>query len=381
MNTIRTSRGFTMIEVLLAIAIGSMLLTMVFSSLDSAVRQHRAVSDYSTPYAAGPAILDTIEADLRNAYFYDMQENDSFWGADAEIMGREADGVSFIATSLGQVGEPNLLSDMTFGYELKPHPRRSPTSEIQYVCRQSPDDRAYLELWRREDFHVDDDPHDGGIYRLVWPMVHSLKFEYVRRSPPPGAQGSGGGRGSDPPASGSAERDSANGSGAAGSTALTEEMRQDTWHAIEEGGIPRAVIVTLDIYAREPADRALAGLEPEVFRFQRWIPLPQSGMTQEVEQRIAAWDGKMKVPTPPAAGRGARGGGPGGGEGGAGGPGGRGRGRGRGNQQGQGGPGQGQPGAGAGAAASGMNPFLQALQSRAPRGGGGTTFINLFQPR
>ncbi len=376
----RRQSGFTMIEVLLAIAIGGLLLTMVFSSLDSAVRQHRAVSDYSTPYAAGPAVLDAIEADLRNAYFYDMQENDSFWGADAEISGREADGMSFIACSLGHVGEPNLLSDTTFGYELKPHPRRSPTSEIQYVCRQSPDDRAYLELWRREDFHIDDEPHDGGIYRLVWPMVHALKFEYVRRSAPTG-EPTGGGGGANGSSTSNGNRPSGSTTGAAGATALTEEMRQDTWHAIEEGGIPRAVIVTLDLYAREPADRMLAGKEPQVFRFQRWIPLPQVNLSADEERAIANWDGRLRVPTPPVSGRGVRdargGGGPGGPEGEGGPGGGRGRGRGRGNQGQNPGP-NGVPMN----VPAGQNPFFQALQNRAPRGNSGnTTFINLFSPR
>lgn len=241
--------GFTLVEVLLALAIGAVMMTTVFSSLDTALRTRQAVADHSTPYAVGPAILDAVEADLRNAHFYDVKENDAFWGADGDLYGREADGLSFLTATLCQVGEPELKSQVFPGRENEIE-RRSPTTEVQYVCRRSVSYPGSLELWRREDFYVDDLQHDGGIYRLVYDRVYEFKLEYVRRSS--GAAGAFGGADKGP-----------------------EQMRQDGWNAIEEKDVPRGVVATIAIYARESEEQSRLREEPQVFVFRRWIPLPQ----------------------------------------------------------------------------------------------------------
>ena len=336
--------GFTLIEALLAVTIGAMLMTMVFSSLDTALRARSAVADHSTPYAVGPAILDAIEADLRNALIYDVKENDALWGADGELLGREADGLSFITSTLCQVGEPTLKSDMVFGREGQVE-RRSPTTEVQYVCRRSIDHGGSLELWRREDFYVDDAVHDGGIYRLVYDRIYDFKLEYVRR-------------------------DSAGGGGLSNADKTAEQMRQDGWNSIEEKDVPRAVIVTVALYARESEEQSQLREEPQVFVFRRWIPLPQVQESTAAARAISDYNirGKLAEKTAAAAGAGARqragqGGGRGGDR-----QGGR-DGGGRQRQQGQ--------------AGQGGDAFMQALQNRGNRGGGGggsTNIGGLFGP-
>ncbi len=352
--------GFTLIEVLLAIAIGGILMTMMFTGLDTAVRTRQKVADYSTPYAIGPAILDRLEADLQNAYCYDIKDNDYFWGADAEVSGKEADGISFISATPAQVGEESLKSSVHTGREGVEADdrfnqwRRGSMSEVQYVCRPSRRFQDTLELWRREDFYVDDSVHEGGLYRMVYDRVFSLRFEYVRRN-------------------------TTGGGGIAGATERTaDQMRQDGWACMEEDGLPRAVIVTLAIYAREPEDRIDA--EPEVFTFRRWIPLPQAQVSTDSEKQVMDWPGTLTMPSDGGGGgarnRGGRNG-PGGGP----------------DQPGQQVPGGGRRGGGrggrpgtpsAGGAAGGNNPFLQALQNRGNRGGGGgggnNPFANLFRP-
>jgi prepilin-type N-terminal cleavage/methylation domain-containing protein len=323
----KREQGFTLIEVLIAMAIGAVMLTGIFATLNSMVTTRSTVVGYSTPYALGPQILDAIEADLKNVYFYDIKENDGFWGADKDLAGREADGISFLTSSLGHVGDPSLLSSIQVGQQSDAHRRRSPTTEVQYVCRQSPVHADWLELWRREDFYVDDSIHEGGLYQLVYDRVFDFKLEYVSRSTSTG--------------------------GLTGSLDKTvEQMRRDSWSSIEERGLPRAVIVSISIYARDP-ESAWDG-EPEVFVFRRWIPLPQVHQSPQSEGQIATWDGTMKEsPTPPA-------------------PPGKNKAGGKGGAQSGGKP------------ATGANPFGALLQNRAPRGGGSqgnSSFINLFRPR
>jgi hypothetical protein len=316
------------------VAIGGIVLSGVFVSLNTMVRARQAVIDFSTPYAVGPQILDAIEADLRNAYFYDMKENDGFWGADAEINSREADGISFVTATLGHVGEQELKSTRVIGQASEPHRRRSPTTEVQYVCRQSPANADWLELWRREDFYADDTIHDGGIYRLVYDRVFDFKLEYVSR-----ATTSGGLTGSDEKS--------------------IDQMRRDGWSSIEERGLPRAVIVSISIYARD-AEKNFEH-EPEVFVFRRWVPLPQVHVSTHSEGQVASWDGKISEATPPVAPPA------------------------KGGTKTTGGAktaGQGVKQKGGGAA--GSNPFTTVLRNRAPRGGGNgqqNPFATLFKQK
>lgn len=339
--------GFTLVEVLLAMAIAGILFTILFSALDGVVKARETVADYSTPYAVGPAILDTIAADLGNVYFYDLKDHDGLWGADAEVGGREADGLSFVAAELSRDGEPTLMSNIVVGRS-QAHERRSVTTEVQFVCRESRTHPGDLELWRREDFYVDDLPHEGGIYRLVYDRVFSLKFEYIRRDQPPN-QAVG---------------------GAANAKASAESMRQDGWNSLEEKGLPRAVIVTLSIHAREPGDETRHSAEPEVFVFRRWITLPQVHVSVASEQD-AAWDGVFRDRGAGGLGRGAAGKKPG--EAGT-----------TGNKPARGATGLSRlqaAGAGHPVAGGANNPFLQAMQNRAPHSAGGTgAFGNLFQP-
>jgi prepilin-type N-terminal cleavage/methylation domain-containing protein len=262
----RREAGFTLIEVLLAVAIGAILLTTAFASLDTALTTRRAVADHSTPYAVGPAILDALEADLRNAHFYDMKENDAFWGVDGDLLGREADALSFVTASLCKVGEPELKSTVMPG-RADSIERRSPMTEVQYVCRRGPNGTGEIELWRREDFYVDDSIHDGGIYRLVYDRVYEFKLEYVRRDSGP--------------------------TGSFGGDRNIDGMRADGWNAIEERGLPRAVIATLSIFARESEEQSLLRAEPRVFVFRRWIPLPQVHETAKAERDVATYDGRL----------------------------------------------------------------------------------------
>ena len=55
---------------------------------------------------------------------------------------------------------------------------RSPRSATR--CAQR-DDGKYLELWRREDFFVDDDPTEGGQYTLIYDRIRSFELTYFDR--------------------------------------------------------------------------------------------------------------------------------------------------------------------------------------------------------
>lgn len=325
--------GFTLIEVLLAMAITSLLFTGAFWSLHQVVLTRNAVSNKATPYIMGPAILDVIAGDLANAAFYDLKDNNAFYATDADIGGREADALSFVTCSKARAPEE---------YDSKEDLRNSYINEVAYLLRTGTPGTSFLELWRREDWNVDDKPHNEGDYVLLYDKVHSLSLQFVPRTPA---------------GEGSKERSDSN---------RDDESLIDGWNSVKEQGLPRAVQLTLTMWARddirETEDREKEG-SARLYTFKRFVALPQVHMSGESEQQLAGWDGKLNEPVTARGGAGAAGGarggatgGPGAGAG-AGGPRGAGGGRGRGrNNQ---------------APAAGMNPFLQALQGRGRPAGGG----------
>lgn len=320
------AEGFTLVEVLLALTAAALLFSGIFVGLNQALQTRQDLANESTPYEIGPAILDRISRDLGNVYFYDMKENNSFYGTDATLSGREADAVSF------------LTNTRTFAPEIyngRDDERHSHLNEVAYLMRRGPSRTPFLELWRREDFFVDKHPHAGGDHVLLYDKVHSLSIQYVSRNPQ--YEGVAGGN----------------------ATKATEEMLQEGWNAVQEGGVPRALQITLTIYAKDALEsvesRVARGEEPRLYVFKRFVALPQIHMSRDSEGSISGWDGTLSPPSTVTTGRNVR------------------AGAGSRNQE--------QPVGGGGARrrrnrqggnrAPGNNPLMNAFRNRGPRSGSG----------
>ncbi len=337
-----TQSGFTLIEVMLATAITGILFTGLFMTVSGAAETRNALANHTTPYVLGPAILDLLANDLANAYFYDIKDTDVFLGANAELNGREADALSFLASSKTNAPEEFEKNDL----------RESWINELSYVMRRGPGGTDFLELWRREDFYVDDHPHSDGEFLLVYDKVHSLSIQYVARNP----MTEGG-------VSGPEEKSE-------------EDMLQEDWNSVEEGGVPRALQITLKIFAKSgigSVEEAAERGEAEIYTFQRFITLPQSWLSIASEGQIRDWDGKLREPAAsaaPGSAAAAAAAGRGGGAGGGGAEGERPRG-GRGGRRNQGGTGT--PGA-----AGNLTDIFRGRGGGRPAGGGGANIGGIF---
>jgi hypothetical protein len=49
---------------------------------------------------------------------------------------------------------------------------------VGYALRQNDQEADYLELWRREDWFVDDNPVRGGKYSLVYDRITTFNLQY-----------------------------------------------------------------------------------------------------------------------------------------------------------------------------------------------------------
>ncbi len=160
--------GFTIVEVMIAVAIMSMMLVAILQVL-SAVRLTRdRIHNTQETQMAGPIIMDLITEDLRGIHTLGRPSSEHLKINDRVQYGLDADRIDFVTTTSSR--EPMLID-----YKL----RRSQVCEVGYVTRSNPDDDEFLELFRREGFGVDEAPFVGGTYTFLSDRVKAFSIEVL----------------------------------------------------------------------------------------------------------------------------------------------------------------------------------------------------------
>ncbi|MBL8754915.1 MAG: prepilin-type N-terminal cleavage/methylation domain-containing protein [Planctomycetes bacterium] len=164
------SRGFTLVEVLLAMTITGVVMTTVATTFHVMLNARDLVDDLAESTEAGPRILNLIERDLRGLWTYNVYNNAVFRGRDMDVGGRDADRIDFLTTTdaVGSVLDLNNL------------PRKPTICEVGYWFKPNPKYRDVFEMWRREDPMVDDDLITQGTFQLVHDRVKNFKVTYFR---------------------------------------------------------------------------------------------------------------------------------------------------------------------------------------------------------
>ena len=170
--SIRTS-GFTLVEVLLTLMIMGSIMVMIAEILTAARTSRDTIHNIQETQLAGPAILDLIERDLRSISVYDRTRMNHLRIKNRVLAGLDGDSIDFVASSKSRV--PTAV-DERFA--------RSPLCEIGYRLRVRQDDDQFLEIWRREQFGVDEDPFEGGDFQYLHERVKSLDIQCVAEDGP-----------------------------------------------------------------------------------------------------------------------------------------------------------------------------------------------------
>jgi type II secretion system protein J len=166
-QSLRTA-GFTLIEVLLAIAITATVMVTVGTTFHVMLNARDVVDDMTESTEAGPRILNLIERDLRGIWTYNVKNNAVFRGRDMDVGGRDADRLDFLTTT-DAVG---------FVLDAQNRPRKPTLCEVGYWFKPNPRYRDVFEMWRREDPMVDGDLITQGSFQLVHDRVKSFKVTY-----------------------------------------------------------------------------------------------------------------------------------------------------------------------------------------------------------
>ncbi|MFN0206074.1 MAG: prepilin-type N-terminal cleavage/methylation domain-containing protein [Planctomycetota bacterium] len=172
--------GFTLIELLVALLLTGLIMTSVFGVLHDAMSARDHIHNVSQIQRTGPMILDMIEADLRSISPFNVGFRRVFNGRKSSIGGADADVFDFVA--MRKSASEIEVTDGVLGRERF---LNSQLSEIGYRLKQNKREPVFLELWRREDMHLDEDPFNGGGYTRVYDKITNFKVTYF---PEVGAQ-------------------------------------------------------------------------------------------------------------------------------------------------------------------------------------------------
>lgn len=170
MATTTPRAGFTLIEVLLAVAITATVMITVATTFHVMLNAREVVDDLAESTEAGPRILNLLERDLQGLWTWNVHNNAVFRGRDMDVQGREADRLDFLTTT-DAVGTVLDLQNV---------PRKPTICEVGYWFRPNPRFRDVLEMWRREDPMIDDDLLTQGSFQLVHDRVKSFQVTYYR---------------------------------------------------------------------------------------------------------------------------------------------------------------------------------------------------------
>ena|GEM_PF-660828 len=169
----RRSRGFTLVEVLIALAIMSLVMIALYSTLNATLHARDQIEVESRVVRLGPQILDIIEDDLRRAWLLDIEGDRVFKGESRTIDGEPADSLSLLT---------NVDSSVSRRVDDEEIP--ADVCETGYRLRRNPELPDVFELWRRQSFHVDEEPLKDGVYELLHDRVVRFQLRYLERLDP-----------------------------------------------------------------------------------------------------------------------------------------------------------------------------------------------------
>jgi type II secretion system protein J len=161
-------RGFTLIEVLVTMFIVAIVMFVMFQVFAATLDTRHTVAALEEPLTAGPRILTLLERDLQALWHYNIKGNRVLLGQNRTLAGIQADRIDFLCTrpTCGVV----KLEDESG--------RRTTLAEVGYWLREDRSNTGLLELWRREDPLVDDEPWKGGTFQLVHDRMRSFNITY-----------------------------------------------------------------------------------------------------------------------------------------------------------------------------------------------------------
>ncbi len=164
--------GFTLMELTITIALLGVIVVLMTQIISDTIRgRDMAYNKLKRPKIEN-AMLSQIVQDLRYIWMGGLSGDAGFTGKSFQMAGMDADRFAFVTARRTR----------TVGIEedgaRRGDERESPLTETGYACRVNPNNPRWLELWRREDYFVDDRPTEGGRYTLIYDKIRAFRLRY-----------------------------------------------------------------------------------------------------------------------------------------------------------------------------------------------------------
>jgi prepilin-type N-terminal cleavage/methylation domain-containing protein len=218
--TRRSQSGFTLLEITVAATVLAVVVAFVYALLGNTVKGTAMVREGLESPKVQNAILGQIFRDFRYVWWPDFVGNAGFVGASRSVSGKEGDKVDFVSARPTRLARLEEAGDKD--------PGTSPLTEVGYAVRPNEEHGEWVELWRREDFFVDDNPTEGGIYTLVYDKIRKFDLHYY---PNP--------------------------------EEFAEQKGLDEWDSRMRRAVPYAIIVEIEFDTGEPPRRGEKEKDPE----------------------------------------------------------------------------------------------------------------------
>ncbi|MEE2887315.1 MAG: type II secretion system protein [Planctomycetota bacterium] len=170
MNRNNNSSGFTLIEILVAMLITSIIMITVSTTLISTMGARKKVGALTESTEAGSRILNLLERDLDGLWTHNIKDNRVLIGRNMDLAGPPADRLDFITNT-------DSITAIEKTDETLAH---ASVCEVGYWLRSNPKDPLLMELWRREDPMVDDDLVRGGTFQLIHNRIREFNIIYYK---------------------------------------------------------------------------------------------------------------------------------------------------------------------------------------------------------
>ncbi len=149
-----TRNGFTLVEILIAVAIVSLILTIIYASYASSIDTMNYTRKKMDAFSMVRLTLSRMNDEITSSFFSEDSEDVMFAGEEGKI--------DFISSSHERIFKDSKEYDLV---------------EIGYFTEPEEEGKN-LSLWRREDGTPDDDVLEGGEKENLIEGLEGLEFKY-----------------------------------------------------------------------------------------------------------------------------------------------------------------------------------------------------------
>ncbi len=159
-------RGFTLVEVMIAVAITAIIGVMVMGAFQRVYAAKELAESQDERFSSARVALTRMAREVSEAYLSDHYDRKQF--RDPPTLFRGKDG-----------GDRDDLLFTTMSHErLVRDAKESDEAVVEYTVEADPDHRGETALFRREKPRIDGDPDHGGAKAVVCEHVSSFDVQY-----------------------------------------------------------------------------------------------------------------------------------------------------------------------------------------------------------